>query len=116
MALIADRLEEAAHTLRRLPKVEVQGFKSNWPATINEFHEAYRYYGARGITVCQEWLDDFDAFVLWSLANGFEFHLQLDRIDNYQGYSRSNCRYVTARENMNNLRYHQDRRTALEKP
>jgi hypothetical protein len=34
MAAIADRLEEAAHTLRRLPKVTVQGFKSNWPPTV----------------------------------------------------------------------------------
>jgi Domain of unknown function (DUF6362) len=43
LVAIADRLEEAAHTLRRLPKVTVQGFKSNWPPTVNEFHEAYGY-------------------------------------------------------------------------
>jgi hypothetical protein len=42
MTATADRLEEAAHTLR-LPKVTVQGFKSNWPPTVNEFHEAYGY-------------------------------------------------------------------------
>lgn len=46
MAAIADRLEEAAHTLRRLPKVMVQGFKSNWPQTVNEFHETYGYNDA----------------------------------------------------------------------
>jgi hypothetical protein len=46
MVAIADRLEEAAHTLRRLPKVTVQGFKSNWPAVISEFHEAYGYNDA----------------------------------------------------------------------
>nr|WP_263378455.1 DUF6362 family protein [Granulicella paludicola] len=46
MVSIADRLEEAAYTLRRLPKVTVQGFKSNWPATINEFHESYGYNDA----------------------------------------------------------------------
>jgi hypothetical protein len=46
MSAIADRLEEAAHTLRRLPKVTVQGFKSNWPPTANEFHEAYGYNDA----------------------------------------------------------------------
>lgn len=46
MTFVADRLEEAAYTLRRLPKVTVQGFKSNWPPTVNEFHEAYGYNDA----------------------------------------------------------------------
>jgi hypothetical protein len=46
MVTIADRLEEAAYTLRRLPKATVQGFKSNWPPTVNEFHEAYGYNDA----------------------------------------------------------------------
>ena len=39
----ADRLEEATHTLRCHPKIKVQGFKSNWPPTVNEYHEPYGY-------------------------------------------------------------------------
>lgn len=46
MVAIADRLEQAAHTLRRLPKVTGHGIKSNWPPTVNEFHEAYCYNDA----------------------------------------------------------------------
>lgn len=43
LVAIADRLEQAAYTLRRLPRVTVDGYKSNWPSTVNEFHEAYGY-------------------------------------------------------------------------
>ena len=46
MVLIWDRLKEAAHTLNRLPKPTVQGYKSNWPPMIMEFHESYGYNDA----------------------------------------------------------------------
>ena len=62
----------------------------------------YKRYGARGITVCQEWIDSPQAFVDWALANGFSPELQIDRIDNDKGYSPDNCRWVTARENIRN--------------
>lgn len=39
----------------------------------------YRYYGGRGITVCQEWQDDYIAFKNWALANGYQDNLTLDR-------------------------------------
>lgn len=61
-------------------------------------------YGGRGITVCNEWRESRDAFVQWALANGFEPHLQLDRIDNNGGYSPDNCRWVTIAENNLNKR------------
>ena len=62
----------------------------------------YKRYGARGITVCQEWIDSPQAFVDWALADGFSPELQIDRIDNDKGYSPDNCRWVTARENIRN--------------
>ena len=62
----------------------------------------YKRYGARSITVCQEWIDSPQAFVDWALANGFSPELQIDRIDNDKGYSPDNCRWVTARENIRN--------------
>jgi hypothetical protein len=38
---VADRLEEAARTLRRLPPVKVRGYISTWPPTIRDFWEAF---------------------------------------------------------------------------
>lgn len=65
----------------------------------NKRHE--RYYD-RGITVCDEWLKDPVNFCEWSVKNGWEPGLQLDRIDNDRGYSPDNCRYVTITENVRN--------------
>lgn len=69
----------------------------------NASSKAYHWYGGRGITVCDEW-QDFSVFLEWSLANGYEDGLQLDRIDNNGPYSPDNCRFVTRTENMCNTR------------
>lgn len=82
-----------------------------WSGIIQRCHSetdtAYKYYGARGITVCDEWRHDAEAFINWSLENGWEIGLEIDRIDNYKGYSPDNCRYVTHKVNMNNQRRHE---------
>lgn len=64
----------------------------------------YESYGARGITVCDEWLNNPNAFILWGLANGWKEGLQIDRIDNDKGYSPNNCHFVTFLENRANQR------------
>jgi hypothetical protein len=64
----------------------------------------YGGYGARGITVCEEWRNNFKNFETWALANGFSDNLQIDRIDNYNGYSPENCRWVTCIQNQANRR------------
>ena len=54
----------------------------------------YEHYGARGITICQEWLDDFSVFEKWALENGYTEGLSIDRKNNNLGYSPDNCRWV----------------------
>ena len=68
----------------------------------NPNHRHYKYYGGRGITVCDEWMKSPQAFVDWALANGFTPELQIDRIDNDKAYSPDNCRWVTPRDNIRN--------------
>jgi hypothetical protein len=59
----------------------------------------YSRYGGRGICVCTEWRNDFMSFYKWSLSNGWEEGLQIDRINNDGNYEPENCRFVTHKEN-----------------
>lgn len=62
----------------------------------------YRNYGARGITVCDEW-SDFISFLKDMGPRPTDFR-ELDRKDNNKGYSKENCRWVTSQQNLNNKR------------
>jgi hypothetical protein len=64
----------------------------------------YRLYGALGVVVCDEWRRNPEAFVRWSIDNGYAPWLQIDRINPDGPYCPANCRWVTARENARNRR------------
>lgn len=70
----------------------------------NPHHKAYKNYGARGITVCDEWSNSSEAFFKWAFDNGYSEGLELDRIDNNLGYFPENCRWITHKEQQLNKR------------
>lgn len=63
----------------------------------------YKYYGGKGIGVCEEWDNSFIAFKDWSLSNGYKVGLTIDRIDSNKDYSPDNCRWVDYKTQNNNL-------------
>lgn len=72
-------------------------------------HKFYKDYGGRGITVCDEWRNSFEAFRDWAMANGYDETVQrgqctLDRIDNDGNYEPSNCRWVSMKVQATNRR------------
>lgn len=70
----------------------------------NTQSESYRYYGARGITICDEWRNDFMNFYDWAINNGYSDDLSIDRIDVDGNYCPKNCRWVDFVTQANNKR------------
>lgn len=65
----------------------------------NKNDQRYNTYGLRGIFVCDEWRNDFLEFYNWAIENGWRKGLQIDRIDNEDGYHPLNCQFITIKEN-----------------
>lgn len=65
----------------------------------NPNEKAYRWYGAKGIKVCKEWLNAPLNFEKWAILNGYEDGLTIDRIDESKDYSPNNCRWISLSDN-----------------
>lgn len=76
-----------------------------WDAMIqrctNPNTSGYKYYGGRGIKVCDDW---FDYQKFYRDMGDPPKGMQIDRIDNNGNYTKSNCRWATAKTNQRNKR------------
>jgi hypothetical protein len=68
---------------------------------------AYKNYGGRGITICEEWMDEDDGFINfynWAMRSGYSNELTLDRINTNGNYETNNCRWADRITQANNTR------------
>lgn len=72
----------------------------------NENSKVYRWYGAKGIKICDIWLESYENFKEWALNNGYESDLTIDRIDSNGDYNPDNCRWISQKENVERSRKH----------
>lgn len=70
----------------------------------DENSERYKDYGGRGITICSEWLNDFQAFYDWAVANGYRDDLTIERKDVNGNYCPENCEWIPMAKQMRNQR------------
>lgn len=70
----------------------------------NENSPDFKNWGARGIKVCDEWKNSFEAFYQLAIENGYSENLTIDRIDNNNGYNPQNCKWSTSKEQSRNRR------------
>ena len=73
----------------------------------NPRNKRFKRYGERGIKVCAEWSDSFQAFQEWAMENGYANDLSIDRIDVDGNYEPDNCRWIPfAQQQRNTSRSH----------
>ena len=85
------RSKSRKHGLHRHKLYNVwQGLKTR---CNNPNSNRFKYYGGKGIKVCEEWLE-FNNFFNWAVTHGYKEGLTLDRLDSEKGYSLDNCQWV----------------------
>lgn len=64
--------------------------------------KSFKYYGGRGIKVCDEWKKDYLSFKKWALNSGYSESLSIERINVNGNYEPSNCSWITVKKQAQN--------------
>ena len=106
-------LQREARHLRKNPDGKGTRLYGVWKGIksrcYTKSNSGYKHYGARGIKMCDEWRDNYQAFHDWAFANGYDpdapyGQCTIDRIDVNGDYEPSNCRWVDAATQIANRR------------
>ncbi|KKN91257.1 hypothetical protein LCGC14_0221250 [marine sediment metagenome] len=99
--IISKIMTKHGHTKNRKQSQVYRSWYHIIQRCTNSNTKDYRWYGSRGITVCERWLK-FENFLedMGEAPIGY----QIDRLDNNKGYYLENCRWVTPKQNGRNKR------------
>ena len=93
---------QSTHCLSKHPLYSTWKYIKN--RCYNQNSQDYKDYGGRGIVMCDKWKNDFVEFLYWSLKNGWEKGLTIERKDFNGNYEPSNCEWIPMNQQGKNRR------------